>query len=136
MRTGRLVIRDRTQVLFYSRALISAFEQALEYNPARHHNQSQPELWRGDEDYLLGLLRQIVGELKEINASLRQENLPQKRTAHTTVELTKHTNIFLSKYASTLGTGSALVTIGLLVSLLGLLGIKLETIHDLLGHLR
>src|SRR4051812_8660191 len=37
-------IRNRKQVLFHSRLLIRAFEEALAYDPKRHHNKPPPEL--------------------------------------------------------------------------------------------
>jgi hypothetical protein len=61
----RLVIRNREQVVAYSNIIISSLQEALDYDPARHHNQPPPELRLGDARYLRDV-RDLIAELKRL----------------------------------------------------------------------
>jgi len=120
--TRRITIRSVKQALFHSELLIRVFEEALDYDPRRQHNQPPPALRLEDEDYLAEL-RRLVDELKKLNSFL--EGLKQKRSGTTasSAMLQKHLNSFLNKYAATLGTGAGVMTLGAIATLLYQLGV-------------
>jgi hypothetical protein len=134
------VVTRKTQVVFFSKLFISALEEALEYDPSRHHNHPPPPLRLEDADYL-SEIRSLISELKRLNANLEAaaaagktkaatKRKPAKRQSaeRSASDVSKHLNSFLSKYASTLGTGAAALTIGTAGALLYQLGVPLDLI--------
>jgi hypothetical protein len=144
----RDLVARKSEVIFFSRLFISALEDALEYDPKRHHNQPPPPLRLEDENYL-DEIRLLVSELKRLNTNLEAAatltvspagskaaptRTPAKRKAveKSAIDVSKHINTFLNKYSSALGTGAAALTIGTAGALLYQLGVPL----DFLKHLR
>lgn len=132
-------VARRANIIFYSDLFIAALEEALDYDPARHHNQPPPALRIEDSNYL-NEIRALTLELKRLNQNLeaaakadsksttRQKRTPRKEVEKSTIEVKKHLNTFFSKYASTLGTGAAALTIGTAGALLYQLGVPLDFI--------
>jgi hypothetical protein len=114
----RVHVRSAKQVLFHSELLIHAFQEALDYDPGRHHNHPPPALRLEDKEYL-DELRRLVSELKQLNQFLSQLKTSKKR-APTTAQ--KHLNTFLNKYAGTLGTGAGIMSLGVIATLIYQLG--------------
>jgi hypothetical protein len=135
------IIRSPEHALFYSRQIVTALEEALEYDPKRHHNQPPPALRIENADYL-NEIRELVAELKRLNEYLeavakeravpetkfspKRKAAPKKAAEKSAVEVSKHVNTFLNKYAAGLGTGAAALTIGTAGALLYQLGIPLD----------
>jgi len=69
--TQRLVIRNRQEVVAYSTLIVAALQEALDYDPARHHNQPLPALWIEDPNYLQ-VIRALIAELKRLNELCKQ----------------------------------------------------------------
>jgi hypothetical protein len=132
-RNGKIIVRNTTQVLFYSRVVLTAVQDALDYDPQRD-NHPPPTLRIERVDYLKEL-RSLVIELRRLNdnseeaksASPKRFSKPTKTVEKSAIDLRKHLNTFLNKYASTLGTGAGIVTVGALAALLYQLGIP-ETV--------
>jgi hypothetical protein len=132
-RNGKIIVRNTTQVLFYSRVVLTAVQDALDYDPQRD-NHPPPTLRIEGVDYLKEL-RSLVIELRRLNdnleeaksASPKRFSKPTKTVEKSAIDLRKHLNTFLNKYASTLGTGAGIVTVGALAALLYQLGIP-ETV--------
>jgi hypothetical protein len=71
--TQRLVIRNRQHVVATSTLIISALQEALDYDPVRHHNQPPPALRIEDPHYLKDI-RALIVELKRLNELLEIGN--------------------------------------------------------------
>jgi transcriptional regulator with XRE-family HTH domain len=117
----RIRVRSAKQVMFHSNLLISAFEEALDYDPQRHHNQPPPTLRLDDTEYLAEL-RKLVTELKQMNSFLTDLTASRRAKSGPPVQLRKHLDIFLKKYSATLGYGAGMMTLGLIATLLYQLG--------------
>jgi hypothetical protein len=66
-------------VLLQCSVLISALEEALEYDPVKHHNQSAPELILDlnlEQPQARADIRELIGELKRLNAILETSRWP------------------------------------------------------------
>ncbi len=135
-RKGKIVVRSVPQAIFLSKLVIATIDEALEYDPTRHHNQPPPALWIEEPDYLSGI-KQLVGELRRLNLNLEaiktlkslNPALPENEVEKSAIDVKKHVNKFLDKYASALGTGTGVLTVGLLATLLYQLGVP-ETVFE------
>lgn len=133
------VVTRKSQVIFFSKLFISALEEAVDYDPKRHHNAPPPALRLEDEGYL-DEIRSLIAELKRLNENLEkaakaEEKTKPKRTPaprraaeKSAIDVSKHVNTFLNKYSSALGTGAAALTIGTAGALLYQLGVPLDFI--------
>lgn len=119
--TRKITIRSVKQVIFHSNLLIKAFEEALNYDVQRHHNQPPPTLRLEDEGYLREI-KNLVAELKQLNEFLANLGEGRKRKEAPPIQLSKHIDIFLKKYSATLGYGAGMMTLGLMATLLYQLG--------------
>jgi hypothetical protein len=131
------VVGRKTQVIFFSELFITALEEALDYDPIRHHNAPPPALRLDDDDYLEEV-RTLIAELKRLNKNLekaakaeakpkpKRTPAPRKAAEKSAIDVSKHVNTFLNKYASGLGTGAAALTIGTAGALLYQLGVPLD----------
>jgi hypothetical protein len=129
-----VVIKDKRQVLSYSRAIIAALEEATSYNPRQHHNLPIPALYVHDHDYL-EQLRELTSELKDLNRLLRAKKPSPAKATQAVDVLGMHANTFMKRFAAMLGSGAALLVLGLLVSLLHQAGIGDEVFATLLKRL-
>jgi hypothetical protein len=125
--------QNRSHVIVYSQILITAIEEALEWNAVRKHNNPPPALRLEGPDYLQEL-RSLANELKRLN-DLLERKAPQKIRTEA-VHLAKHFDKFLSSYAGAMGKGAAGLTIGALAALLYHVGVGQAMIDDLWGHLK
>jgi hypothetical protein len=135
----RDVVTRKTQVIFFSELFITALEEALDYDPKRLHNAPPPALRLDDEGYLKEI-RTLIGELKRLNENLeraaiaetkpkaKRTSAPRKAAEKSAIQVSTHVNTFLNKYASALGTGAAVLTIGTAGALLQQLGVPFDTI--------
>jgi len=135
----RDIITRKTQVIFFSKLFITALEEAVDYDPKRHHNAPPPALRLDDEDYLKEV-RTLIAELKRLNENLeiaakadtkpkpKRTPAPRKAVEKSSVQVSKHVNTFLNKYASALGTGAPVLTIGTAGALLHQLGVPFDLI--------
>jgi hypothetical protein len=132
---GEIVIRNRLQLVKYSKILIAALQEVLEYDPARHHNQPRPDLRIDDADYLQEI-RSLVAELRTLNAFLETSRRPPKPTSRAVLQLAAHFDRFLQSYAKSLGKGAGYLTIGVIASLLYQAGIGNDLVAKILSHAR
>jgi len=138
-RGRRDVVSRKTQVIFFSNLFITALEEAIDFDPKRHHNAPPPALRLEDEDYLKEI-RTLIDELKRLNSNLedaakavakpnaKRLPVPRKAAEKSAVQVKQHINTFLNKYASALGTGAAALTIGTAGALLHQLGVPFDAI--------
>lgn len=126
--TRRIRVRSVKQVIFHSTLLINAFEEALDYDTKRHHNQPPPAL-RLENDEYLEEIRNLVSELKKMNSFLESLSNKKRTKSAPPIHLQKHLDIFLKKYSSTLGYGAGIMTLGVIATLLYQLGVG-EAVFD------
>jgi hypothetical protein len=126
-------IKSRSQVIQYSRILIAALEEVVDYDPTRHHNRPPPELRINDEDYLTEI-RNLIAELRTLNSLLETTRRQPKKSAEAVVKLTRHFDTFLNSYAKSLAKGAGWLTIGVIASLLYQAGIGQAVIANILSH--
>jgi len=115
-------IKNKAQVIFYSKSLIIALQEVVDYDPVRHHNQPRPDLRIDDPEYLAAL-RELIEELKQLNALLRSSVLKRKVVKGVSDRLVAHVDVFLRNYAKTLGKGAGWLTLGVMAALLHDLGV-------------
>jgi hypothetical protein len=128
------IIRNRTQVIRTSAAIISALQEALDYDPKLHHNQTPPELWRDSPEYIAALQR-IANELKKLNDLLKKESSAQKEHS-SVVHLGVHINQFLNGFSSVAGKGVGWLLIASLGGLLYQTGLVPELAENVLKHIK
>jgi len=128
-KSARVVIKNRAQVLQYSRILIGALQEVVDYDQARHHNRPPPELRLDDPEYLKDL-SELVAELRRLNALLEQRQPKGKQAVDSIGHIAKYTDRFMNNYAKTLGNGTAWLTVAALLALLQASGV------DLLSHVK
>jgi hypothetical protein len=126
-------IRSRSQVIQYSRILIAALEEVVDYGPARRHNQPPPDLRIDDEGYLTEI-RNLIAELRTLSSLLETTRRQPKKASDAVVKLTRHFDTFLNSYAKSLGKGAGWLTIGVIASLLYQAGVGQDVIGNILGH--
>jgi hypothetical protein len=140
---GRVVVKSVPQAIFYSRLVITAIDEALDYDPARHHNQPPPDLWFDDRAYLDDI-RNLVTELRRLNDNLlairSMAALSGPVTAQSEIEKSsdaakKRLNLFLDKYTESVAKGSGWLTIGTIVALLVQLGVSESVLEKILKSL-
>jgi hypothetical protein len=124
--TQRLVIRNRQQVVAYSTLIISALQEAMDYDPARHDNRPRPALWIEDADYLQDI-RDLIAELKRLN-TLLETRRPQGEPHRAAIDLKKHLNKFLDNYIPLMAKGTACLTVAAMAGLLHHIGVGDEFI--------
>jgi len=131
-----IVLRSPKQIVQYSKLLIVALQETLDYNPGRHHNQPPPELRLDDPEYL-GDIRELVTELKRLNTLLESAKPAQAKTKQSMINISKHCGKFLEVYAPALGKGSAYLTLGVMATLLHHTGLLSDMgVVDFLSHIR
>jgi hypothetical protein len=130
-------IRNRTEVIRYSKILIVALEEVLDYVPARRGNERPPALRIDDDRDYLQEIRDLVAELRALNALLAQHSPQQrKRTAGAVGGLARHFDTFLRTYANCMGAGTAALTIGVVSHLLKEAGVAPDVLQTILSHLK
>ncbi len=122
---------NRREIMRYAGSLITALQEALDYDPARHHNQQPPPLYCDDPNYLKHIA-ELVSELKRLNSFLESttQGRARKKSADATSE---YLNLFLKNFlpaagkssGHTIGVGAAALAIGLAHALLSAMGVRL-----------
>jgi hypothetical protein len=125
-------LKNKAEVIRYSKILIVALEEVLDYDPTRHHNEPPPALRIDDPGYLKEI-RNLVGELRTLNSLLAQQHR-SKQTAGAVNRLGRHFDTFLDRYAKSLGKGAGCLTIGVVASLLYQAGVGQDVIASILSH--
>jgi hypothetical protein len=120
----RDVIRNPTEVIRYSHILISAFEEVLDYDPVRQHNQRPPALWSGDPSYQKDV-HDLVTELRRLNSLLEARRSRKTEARKAAISLARHLDSFWRSYSKTLGKGAAYLTLAVIVGLLSQAGVGL-----------
>jgi hypothetical protein len=112
----------------YSESLIFALQDALDFDPVRHHNQPPPNL-RLDNAKYLEELRELVSELRRLNDILETGGV--KKASKVATKIGKHFDKFFENYAATLGKSTAGLTIAGVTALLYNLGVGSELINTI-----
>jgi transposase-like protein len=130
-------VRNRSQVIAYSRLIISALDPAISYDSRRQHNEPVPELWSEDREYI-SELRKLVSELRRLNELLASSSAQQVETLEAITGLTKHAKIFFQNYTSAFGKaagkGSWYLLVGSVAALLYQVGAGHEIVKEILTN--
>jgi len=123
------VIKSRTQVLFYSRILINALEEAVDYVPS-HTNRPPPELRLAlglEEQHALRDIRELIAELKKLNAFVeKRQALRSVQAKRTVIDVRAHLNTFLNAAAIAAGTGVGGLAVAVGYGLLDAIGLPVK----------
>lgn len=131
----QFIIENRIEVIRYSNAIISALEEALNYNVDRHHNSPPPDLRLEDAEYLAEI-RSLIFELRRLNALLEKPIKSNASAARKEAAgFGKHMDKFLSSYAGSLGKGAAGLTVAAVAGLLYQAGAG-ELVEGIWKHLK
>jgi len=128
-----LVIRDKKQVIQYSNIIIVALQEALDYDPARHHNQPRPALYIDGAKYKDDIW-ELIGELRRLNELLERKSLRTARAP--AIKLAKHFDTFLGTYSKGMGWGLSGLTICTVSALLYQLGLGHDVVGDIFRHFK
>src|SRR5258707_496421 len=103
----------------YAGPLVTALQEALDYDPLRHHNQQPPPLYSDDPNYLKHIA-ELTSELKRLNNLLEStiQGQARKKSADATSE---YLLLFLKNFlpaagkssGHAIGVGAAALAIGL-----------------------
>jgi len=113
---------NRAVALDYSRILIAAFQEAIDYGAVQGRNERHPPLWINDPAYIAEI-KSLVAELQRLNDLLEAKKKPVKKQASI---FARHVDKFLQSYTKHLGIGAAYLTIGCLATYLKSMGIDFE----------
>lgn len=123
------------QALRQLTVLETAFQEAIEYDPNRHHNQPPPALWVEKAEYVADM-KALLSELRMLNERLKTEKLDKPKgmegSASVAVVAGKK---FVESYADVMGKGAAALTIGGIATLFISLGVdrgSVETLWNLM----
>jgi hypothetical protein len=115
--------------------LVTAFQEATDYDPIRHHNHPPPALWIAKVDCIADM-KALLSELRMLNDRLTTEKLDKPKgmegSASVAVVAGKK---FVEAYADVMGKGAAALTIGGIATLFISLGVdkgSVETVWNLL----
>jgi hypothetical protein len=145
----KVVLDSPQEIITFSSLIIAAAKEAIEYaetdRPGRN-SQPPPLLPREYTPEYLQELRRLVVELERLNKTLEAAAAaptPQKRKRAATpaakksaVDVKRHLNTFLDKYAQSLGKGAAALTVGTVSALLVHFGVPADTFVSLIKSLK
>ena len=122
---------NRREIMRYAGSLITALQEALDYDPLRHHNQQPPPLYSDDRGYLKHIA-ELTSELKRFNNLL--ESTSQVRARSSSANATSdYLHLFLKSFlpaagkssGHAIGVGAAALAIGIVHALLLAMGVNL-----------
>jgi hypothetical protein len=116
-RTRLGAISNQAGLIQHTKILIIALEEVLDYDPARS-NQRPPALWSDDDPSYLKDVKALVVELQHLNSLLEAKRPRKREAARAVIDLARHFDKFLHAYASWLGKGAAVLTVGVIAGLL------------------
>jgi hypothetical protein len=127
---------DIPQAIRQLDVLMTAFQEAAEYDPIRHHNQPRPALWTSSAQYAVDLAA-LLNELRQLNdhlqaAGKRDKPKEVEKSASFAMVAGKK---FIESYVDVMGKGAAALTIGGIAGLFISLGVdkgSVQTIWNLL----
>ena len=124
-------IRNRAQVVNYSRLILTALEEVLDYNPAKHHNLPPPDLRLDNAEYLLEL-REIASLLRQLISLLSEKRPSTRKTSESVGILASYADAFLKNYIPVVGKGAGYLTVAAFGGLLYQAGLANEAVDELL----
>jgi hypothetical protein len=125
---------NRREIMRYAGSLITALQEALDYDPLRNHNQQPPPLYSDDPNYLKHIA-ELTSELKRLNSLLESTTKGQarKKSADATAD---YLSLFLKNFipaaakssGHAIGPGAAALAVGLTYALLSAMGVHLPAV--------
>ena len=102
-----VILRSKKQVLFYSKLIIYSLEDALRATEERRYHNNPPSDLIIDDDNFVQEVRNLVVELKRLNDILQTTRNLRGAAKKPVIEVKKHVNVFLKKWAATVGVERA-----------------------------
>lgn len=133
--TLRSTASQLQQARKYVRLLIASFQEVLDYDPVRFHNQPPPALRIEDQGYL-NEVRNIVAELQKLNKLLASRKSSGRQIKSKATALGRYFDEFFNSYAKAMGKVMATLTGGAVVALLYHSGVGKELLDSIWGHLK
>jgi hypothetical protein len=127
-------IRNRGQIIVHASAIIIALEEVLDYDPVRHHNN--PPALRIENPRYLAHIRELVEELRRLNALLEAKRPRSAETKAAALSVAASMQRFLDNYIPVLAKGSAALTVAAMAGLLVQLGLGGDVVSQILAPLR
>jgi hypothetical protein len=131
----RSQIKNRHHVIAHAGAIILALQEALDFDPTRHHNNPPPAL-RIENPTYLNDVRALIEELRRLNTLLEAAHSKPAQTRRAAISLSANFQKFLDSYLPLLGKGAAVLTIASMAGLLYQLGLSEDVIGKVLMFLR
>jgi hypothetical protein len=120
------VVLDKTAAILQIRGLIIALEEAVEYDPTRHHNSPPPALWVDSPEYV-GDIKDLVRELRRLNDLLEAGKEPTSPVAQRVgAALVSGAEVIFKTACGTIGVGLGYVVLGSIIEVLSQLGLRNE----------
>ena len=132
---GLSVSQNQQEIITYTDALIVALQEALDYDPVRHHNLPRPSLYAPDPKYKTDI-KTLTKELRRLNDLLEKRHEPGDVAWKVAESVGEHLNVFAKNYVPTLGKGSAYLTLAVITALLARLGLPTDAIAEIMKHIR
>lgn len=144
---GKIVVRSKKQTMFQIAVVLDSLQEAIDYDPMRHHNQPPPALRIEDPAYI-DELRRLVEQLRRLNDILEATKPSGSKKPRATAKdvekpaidtrkaLTKVLNSSAGAFGKVLGGGTALLVLGGLTTLLYQLGVPDDVFTTILKKIR
>jgi hypothetical protein len=133
--TTSLLIKNKSQIIQQSNVIIFALEETLNYDPGTRHNQPPPDLWIDDAAYVQEI-KNLVTELKRLNANLERPTPNTRQVKRSGVQLAKHFDTYLHHVAVGAGKVTVVLLAATMAGLLYQVGIDKGLVGSIWGHLK
>jgi hypothetical protein len=100
----------------------------------RQHNEAPPELWIDDQAYFTEM-RQLVSELRTLNALLRSLASPE-REYNAVINFARHADKFLEGFSAVTGKGAGILLVAAIGGLLYQTGIVPDIAESVFRQIR
>lgn len=135
--SGNSAAVDLEQAAHQVSILVTALEEASDFNLHRYHNHPPPALWIANDEYLSDL-RILLVELRRLN-----DHLATAPSAVQVKDLEKSSSLamvagkkFVESYSEAMGKGAAALTIGAVAMMLVSFGVDKGTVNGLWNLLK
>jgi hypothetical protein len=126
----KLSAKTRAEIIGYTRIIVTALDEVLDYERVKRRNAPPPILWIDDREYIKDV-NALISEINRLNKLLEEgKRVPKKHQ----INLVHHANRFLDTYVKYLAAGSAALTVGAFATVLSHLG--LDPTHVITKALR
>jgi hypothetical protein len=128
------LIKNKRIIVQYSKVIIAALQEVVDYDAFRQHNQPPPDLWIEGDTYIKEV-RNLIAELKRLNELLEAKRVRRKETRRQAIHIAAHLNKFFTSYANAMGKIAAGLTGAAAIALISQTGVGKDAINSIWSHL-